>query len=71
MFLFVYGTLRHKFHGEMANRLAEESEWIGPAIVENAELYRIKGEQFDYPAMILVRHGKWELIEVELRIYSS
>jgi hypothetical protein len=37
----------------MANRLALESEWIGPAILDNAEMFRVSGDDFDYPALVL------------------
>lgn len=54
MLLFVYGTLRPQFDGEMAQQLARESHWIGPARVRNAALYRVRGEEFDYPALVLL-----------------
>jgi hypothetical protein len=54
MLLFVYGTLRRGFNGEMAARLAAESEWIGAGCVPNAQLYQIASRDFDYPALVLL-----------------
>ncbi|KAL3089717.1 hypothetical protein niasHT_027231 [Heterodera trifolii] len=56
MFLFVYGTLRKGFPGEMAQKLSTEAEWIGKALLQNAQLYRVHWENFhfDYPALVLI-----------------
>ncbi|CAK5014967.1 unnamed protein product [Meloidogyne enterolobii] len=53
MFLFVYGTLRRGFNNKNSEKLNFLSKWMGKAIVPNAKLYYIKGDEFDYPAMVL------------------
>ncbi|KAI3420876.1 hypothetical protein GPALN_014498 [Globodera pallida] len=62
MFLFVYGTLRKGFAGEMAHKLASESEWIGKALLEKAQLYRVHCNTFafDYPALVLLDNNAHE-----------
>uniref|UniRef100_A0A914HQX4 Gamma-glutamylcyclotransferase AIG2-like domain-containing protein n=1 Tax=Globodera rostochiensis TaxID=31243 RepID=A0A914HQX4_GLORO len=62
MFLFVYGTLRKGFDGEMAHKLASESEWIGKAMLEKAQLYRVYCDEFafDYPALVLLDNNAHE-----------
>lgn len=45
--LFVYGTLRPAFDGDMARWLASAARWIGPASV-GGMLYRVA----DYPGFV-------------------
>ena len=58
MFLFVYGTLRRGFNNKNSEKLNSLSKWMGKAIVPNAKLYYIKGDEFDYPAMVLNYSGR-------------
>ncbi|KAL7070840.1 hypothetical protein ACQ4LE_009841 [Meloidogyne hapla] len=58
MLLFVYGTLRRGFNNKNSEKLNSLSKWIGKAIIPNAKLYYINGDDFDYPAMVLNNNGE-------------
>ncbi|KAF7631093.1 GGACT domain-containing protein [Meloidogyne graminicola] len=66
MLLFVYGTLRRGFDNENSRKLNNLAKWIGKAVIQNAKLYYIRGDEFDYPAMVLNNNEQTEMEKTKI-----